>query len=151
MQTSFSDQIRQKAIDIGFDNAGIVAVERLASEHEHLDTWLAKGFHGEMAWMARESENRSDPRLIFPEARSMIVCVLNYFTDHKHSGTGKISRYAWGDDYHDVVREKLGELLEWIKAERPKANGKICVDTAPIMDKAWAARAGLAGSASTAT
>lgn len=143
MQVSLSNQIRQMARDIGFDNVGIVPVESLAVAQDHLDTWLAKGFHGEMAWMAREPEKRSDPRLIFPQARSVIVCILNYFTDHEHSATGKISRYAWGDDYHEVVREKLRELLEWIKTERPEANGKICVDTAPMMDKAWAVRAGL--------
>jgi len=76
----------------------------------------------------------------------VIVVALNYFTKHKHeknADEGKISRYAWGDDYHDVVREKLTELLDWIKSENPSAAGKICVDTAPMMDKAWAVRAGL--------
>ena len=99
-----------------------------------------------MAWLAREPEKRSDPRLLFSEAKSVIVVALNYFTKHEHKNNadkGKISRYAWGDDYHDVVREKLSELLEWIKSENPAADGKICVDTAPMMDKAWAVRAGL--------
>ncbi len=99
-----------------------------------------------MAWLAREPEKRSDPRLLFPEAQSVIVVALNYFTGHEHQidpDKGKISRYAWGDDYHDVVREKLTELLAWIKSENPTATGKICVDTAPMMDKAWAVRAGL--------
>jgi len=76
----------------------------------------------------------------------VIVVALNYFTKHKHeknADEGKISRYAWGDDYHDIVREKLTELLDWIKSENPTAAGKICVDTAPMMDKAWAVRAGL--------
>lgn len=99
-----------------------------------------------MAWLAREPEKRSDPRLIFPEAKSMVVVAMNYFTPHEHEGEpgrGKISRYAWGDDYHDVLKERLRELLEWIRAERPEAEGKVCVDTAPVMEKAWAVRAGL--------
>jgi len=75
-----------------------------------------------------------------------VAVALNYFTPHKHSelvGTGKISRYAWGDDYHDVLKEKLYELFELIKAEIPSVNGKVCVDTAPMMDKVWAERAGI--------
>lgn len=99
-----------------------------------------------MAWMAREPEKRADPKLLFPSARSVIVCALNYFTPYEHSNDpdkGKISRYAWGDDYHEVVRKKLTLLLEWIRTQRPEADGKICVDTAPMMDKAWGVRAGL--------
>lgn len=144
--TSLSAKIRQKTIEIGFHKVGIVEAAPLIDEGKLLNNWLGKGFHGEMAWMEREPEKRSDPRLLFPEARSVIVVALNYFTKHKHdddAGKGKISRYAWGDDYHDVVREKLNELLAWIKSENSNADGKICVDTAPMMDKAWAVRAGL--------
>lgn len=143
---SFSEQIKQQARDLGFQKAGIVSAEPLGDEAPRLNAWLGSGFHGEMAWLAREPEKRTDPRLIFPAARSMIVCALNYFTPHEHGNDpakGKISRYAWGDDYHDVVRQKLYLLLEWIKGERPEAEGKVCVDTAPIMDKAWAVRAGI--------
>ena len=144
--TSFAGQIKVKATEIGFEKVGVVAAEPLTAEGERLQDWLGRGHHGEMAWLAREPEKRTDPRLIFPEARSVIVVALNYYTGHNHvdsPDTGKISRYAWGDDYHDVVREKLNELLAWIKAERPEASGKVCVDTAPMMDKAWAVRAGL--------
>lgn len=139
-------KIKQKAVEVGFDKVGIVRAEELTHERERLNEWLSKNFHGEMAWMAREPDKRSDPTLLFPEAKSIVVVALNYFTDHKHaddSSKGKISRYAWGDDYHDVLREKLTELLDWITSEIPNANGKICVDTAPFMDKAWAVRAGL--------
>ncbi len=141
-----SNEIKKKAVEIGFDKIGIVPAEPLIDEHERLEDWLERGFHGEMAWMEREPEKRSDPRLLFPEAKSVIVVALNYFTDHEHkddADSGKLSRYAWGDDYHDVVREKLNELLTWIKIQQPSADGKICVDTAPMMDKAWAVRAGL--------
>jgi epoxyqueuosine reductase len=99
-----------------------------------------------MAWLEREPEKRADPRLLMPGAKSVVVVAHNYFTPHKHGesdSNGKISRYAWGDDYHDILREKLSALLEWIKSHRPEVNGKVCVDTAPFMDKAWAVRAGL--------
>jgi epoxyqueuosine reductase len=143
---SFSEQIKNMAVANGFQKVGIVAAEPLIDENIRLNTWLASDFHGEMAWMEREPEKRSDPRLIFPEAKSVIVLALNYYTSHEHgenADEGKLSRYAWGDDYHDVVREKLADLLTWIKSENPLAEGKICVDTAPMMDKAWAVRAGL--------
>ncbi|MBK8465503.1 MAG: tRNA epoxyqueuosine(34) reductase QueG [Chloracidobacterium sp.] len=143
---SLSEKIKQKAIEIGFQKVGIVEAANLIEEGARLNEWLNKGFHGEMTWLARDPDKRSDPRLLFPEARSVIVVLLNYYTDHQHDQNtekGKLSRYAWGDDYHDVVSEKLKELFAWIKAESPNAEGKICVDTAPMMDKAWAVRAGL--------
>jgi len=141
-----AEKIKQKAIEIGFSKVGIVPAEPLVSEGARLKDWLERGFQGEMAWLEREPEKRSDPRLLFPEARSVIVVALNYYTKHAHETsprTGKISRYAWGDDYHDIVRGKLTELLDWIKSENSSTAGKICVDTAPMMDKAWAVQAGL--------
>jgi epoxyqueuosine reductase len=144
--TSITEKICNKALEIGFHKAGVARAEPLREEGARLEEWLEKGFHGEMAWLEREPEKRSDPSLIFPGAKSMIVVALNYYTPHEHENVpqkGKISRYSWGDDYHDVVKQKLRELLEWIKAEVPGADGKVCVDTAPVMDKAWAVRAGL--------
>jgi epoxyqueuosine reductase len=143
---TLTEKIKQKALEIGFHKIGIARAEPLAEEGEHLKQWLANEFHGEMRWLEREPEKRSDPKLLFPEAKSIVVVALNYFTPHQHEENpvkGKVSRYAWGDDYHDVVKEKLRRLLDWIKTENPHAEGKICVDTAPIMDKAWAVRAGL--------
>ena len=143
---SFTENIRKKAQAIGFHKIGIVRAEPLEAERQHLEDWLNQNYHGEMRWMEREPEKRADPKLLFPEAESIIVVALNYYTPHEHEENhdkGKISRYAWGDDYHDVLKEKLRELFDWIKMENPEAEGKICVDTAPIMDKAWAVRAGL--------
>lgn len=143
---SFSARIKQKAEGLGFHKTGIVQTVPLTRERTRLSEWLGRDFHGEMRWLEREPEKRADPHLFFPEARSLIVVLLNYYTDHKHqenSEKGKLSRYAWGDDYHDVVREKLNELLAWIKSENPAADGKVCVDTTPVMEKAWAVRAGL--------
>jgi epoxyqueuosine reductase len=143
---SLTDKIRKKALEIGFHKIGFARAEPLSEEGAKLREWLKKDYQGEMAWLEREPEKRADPSLVFPDARSIIVLALNYYTPHEHEpdpAKGKISRYAWGDDYHDVVKKKLRELLEWIRSEIPGAEGKVCVDTAPVMDKAWAVRAGL--------
>jgi len=139
-------RIRERAFELGFHKVGIVPAAALAEERMRLEEWLRRGYHGEMRWMERDPAQRTDPRLVFPAARSIVVVALNYYTPHEHDddpATGKISRYAWGDDYHDVVGEKLRELLAWIKEQYPEAEGKTCVDIQPLMDKAWAARAGL--------
>ncbi|MBA3335583.1 MAG: tRNA epoxyqueuosine(34) reductase QueG [Acidobacteria bacterium] len=143
---SLTLKIKQKAFEIGIHEIGIVRAEPLERESEHFKEWLVKNFHASMQWMEREPEKRSDPKLIFPNAKSVIVVALNYYTPHEHEEStekGKVSRYAWGDDYHDVLKEKLRELFSFIKTIDETADGKICVDTAPIMDKAWAVRAGL--------
>jgi epoxyqueuosine reductase len=141
-----AENIKQRALFEGFNKVGIVGAESLEDEGRRLKEWLARGHHGEMSWMARDVHKRIDPREIFPPARSVVVVALNYFTPHQHQqnpATGKVSRYAWGDDYHDVVKEKLVSLLEWIREQEPSAEGKVCVDIQPVMDKAWAVRAGL--------
>ena len=144
--TGLTKKIKQKAAEIGFHKIGIARAVPLETERQRLFEWLEKDFQGEMEWMKREPEKRTDPRMIFPAAESVIVVALNYFTAHEHEEmdeAGKISRYAWGDDYHDVLKEKLRELLAFIKTLDESADGKVCVDTAPVLDKAWAVRAGL--------
>lgn len=145
-------RIKQYARELGFDLVGIVPADPLDEERTRLEEWLARGFHGEMQWLAANEnypdniERRTNPRVHFPQARSVVVVALNYFTPHEHgtdAAHGKISRYAWGDDYHDVVGENLKHLLAWIKHEWTEAEGKICCDIQPMMDKAWAVRAGL--------
>ena len=141
---TLSEQIKTWALEVGFDKVGIARAERLEKEGAHLFQWLDAGYHGEMAWMERWRDQRVDPGELLPNAKSVVAVALNYFTPHRHDDRpGKISRYAWGDDYHDVVKEKLYQLLERIEHAAPDANGKVCIDTAPIMDKAWAVRAGL--------
>lgn len=138
--------IKQYAAELGFARVGIVPVQPLEDEGQRLREWLETGNHGTMAWLEREPAKRADPSQLLPGARSMIVVAENYFTSHKHDEDprkGKISRYAWGDDYHDVVREKLIRLLNYLGEIAPNATGKICVDTVPIMEKAWAVRAGI--------
>jgi epoxyqueuosine reductase len=141
-----STRIKERARELGFHKVGIVPASALTEERARLTEWLARGLHGEMRWMERDPAQRTDPSLLFPQARSVIVVALNYYTLHRHeddTATGKISRYAWGDDYHEVLGEKLKKLLAWIKEEWPEAEGKTCVDIQPVMDKAWAVRAGL--------
>ncbi len=141
-----ADAIKERARAEGFTKVGIVSAASLDDEGRRLKEWLARGYHGTMSWMARDVEKRISPREIFPEARSVIVVALNYYTPQQHEqnpATGKVSRYAWGDDYHDVVAEKLRALLARIKEQEPRAEGKVCVDIQPVMDKAWAVRAGL--------
>jgi len=138
--------IKERALFEGFNKVGIAGASSLDDEGRRLKEWLSRSYHGEMSWMAREVEKRIDPRQIFPHAKSVVVVALNYYTPHKHQqnpATGKVSRYAWGDDYHDVMKQKLGSLLSWIREQEPAAEGKICVDIQPTMDKAWAVRAGL--------
>jgi epoxyqueuosine reductase len=146
-----SSNIKHYARTCGFDKIGIVPAEALTEEGAHLHDWVARGFHGQMkymepGYMARDPQHRSDPRLLLPSAKSVVCVALNYYRPEKHldsPDTGKISRYAWGDDYHDVLRDKLKALLAWMQQQQPEVEGKICVDTTPVMDKAWAVRAGI--------
>lgn len=140
---SLSANIKQFAIDAGFDRVAFVPAVKLDDEAERLNDWLNAGYNASMEWIARDPQRRTDPREIFPAARSVVVVLKNYYTDHRHTSPGKISRYAWGDDYHDVVGSGLRAVLQRIRDEVPEADGKVCVDTAPMMDKAWAVRAGL--------
>ncbi len=145
-RTCRAAQIKERALQEGFHKVGIVSAAPLMEEGARLAEWLRRGFHGEMRWMERDPTQRTDPCQLFPAARSVVVVALNYYTPHEHAddpAIGKISRYAWGDDYHDVVGEKLKSLLAWIKKQWPEAEGKTCVDIQPMMDKAWAVRAGL--------
>src|SRR5690242_13152825 len=141
-----TEGIKQRARFEGFDKVGIVRCEPLEDEGRRLREWLSRNFQGEMSWMQRDPEKRIDPTQLFPTARSVVVVALNYFAPERHHnnpGTGKVSRYAWGDDYHEIVGAKLQSLLRWVKEMVPHAEGKVCVDIQPVMDKAWAVRAGL--------
>ena len=141
-----TEEVRRCALALGFQKVGVARAEALTEERARLEEWLARGHHAGMSWMARDVARRTDPRELLEGARSVVVVALNYFTPHQHTdepGSGKISLYAWGDDYHDVLGERLCALLEQVKELAPGVRGKVCVDAQPAMDKAWAVRAGL--------
>lgn len=145
MQTP-TERIKEKALAIGFSKVGIAGVKHLSDESVHLTEWLRRGYHGTMDWMARSPERRADPRLVLPDASSVICVAMNYYVDVRfpgEPGRGKISRYAWGDDYHLIMTERLGELEGFIKELAPQSVTRQYVDTGPVMEKAWAAEAGL--------
>ena len=138
-------KIKEKARTLGFDAIGIAPVEALPGEL--LQIWLARQYHGKMSYMERTSEKRVDPKKVLPNVRSIISLSLNYFHDYElpyeQSQRGVISRYASGEDYHEVLGKKLGKLLDYICELEPEAEGKIYVDTGPVMDKHWAAHSGV--------
>lgn len=146
MEKVQASEIKRQAYEFGFHKIGIVPATALTEEGIQLQAWLNNNFHGTMHYLARDPAKRADPRLLLPSAKSVVCVALNYYRPEKHSeaeSTGKVSRYAWGDDYHDVLQDKLKALRDWILTEAPEVESKICVDTAPMMDKAWAVRAGL--------
>ncbi|MFQ3582607.1 tRNA epoxyqueuosine(34) reductase QueG [Chloracidobacterium validum] len=139
-------RLKAQALAVGFSKVGIARAEALEPEGDRLRTWLARGYHATLGWMERTADQRANPARLLPGVKSVVAVALNYDTPPRHVDApeiGKISRYAWGDDYHDVLTAKLTALLDWIRAECPGANGYIAVDAQPVMDKAWAVRAGL--------
>ncbi len=114
--------------------------------YDHLTDWLQRGYHGAMAWMGREPARRADPRLVLEGCRSVISLGMNYYTDYRAdegTGRGRIARYAWGQDYHRTLKERLEQLETRIKSLAPEAETRGYVDTGPVMEKAWAQQAGL--------
>jgi len=139
-------KIKGKAMELGFNKAGIARAEPLEAEGLHLREWLSRGYQGTMDWMSGNIEKRVDPSTIVPGARSVIAVAMNYYTDVQHvtePGVGKISRYAWGDDYHDILAGRLKLLWSWMQQEFPGVEGRYYADTGPLMDKVWAERAGI--------
>ncbi len=145
-----SRAIKQEALALGFDAVGIARVPPAASNEHALLTrlrqWLERGYHGTMTWMSRTPENRADPGLVLAGCRSVIAVGANYLTVHRadeRPGHGRIARYAWGQDYHGVLGDRLAQLERRIHVLSPEAVTRAYVDTGPVMEKAWAERAGL--------
>lgn len=124
---------------------GIARAEFLETEAPRLEDWLKKGMHGEMQYMENHFDKRLDPRLLVDGAKSVISLALNYYTDQEQADplAPKISKYAYGTDYHFVIKDKLKELLRVINEQIGEVNGRAFVDSAPVLDKAWAKKAGL--------
>jgi epoxyqueuosine reductase len=138
-------RIKEKARDLGFLECGISRAGSLEEDALRLRTWLDNGFHGQMGYLENHFEKRTDPRRLVEGARSLIVVLQNYHTEEEQQDpeAPRISRYAFGRDYHRIVRKKLNLLLQWIQKEIAPVSGRAFVDSAPLMERAWAARAGL--------
>ncbi|MGB1019799.1 MAG: tRNA epoxyqueuosine(34) reductase QueG [Flavobacteriaceae bacterium] len=141
----YSQAIKKKAKALGFLSCGISQATFLEDEAPRLEQWLKQGNHGQMTYMERHFDKRLDPRLLVPGAKSVVSLLLNYHTDQKQTDpeAPKISTYAYGKDYHFVIKDKLKQLMHFIQDEIGTVGGRVFVDSAPVMDKAWAAKSGL--------
>ena len=142
---TITHQIREEATRLGFSFVGIARAERLDEEALRLETWLNSGFHGQMHYMANHFEKRVDPRQLVDGAKSVICLLYNYYTDKEPADkeAPKISKYAYGKDYHYVIKQKLKDLLAFIQEQAGQINGRCFVDSAPVMERDWAKRAGI--------
>ncbi len=144
MKSRYTNLLKAKARALGFEYCGISKAEFLKEEAPRLESWLQQGRHGSMNWMENHFDKRLDPRLLIEGARSVVSLLLNYYPEEKiESSEYKISKYAYGKDYHTVIKDKLKELIDFLKTEIGDINGRAFVDSAPVMDKVWAKKSGL--------
>ena len=137
-------KIKSKAKRLGFLSCGISKAEFLEEEAPRLENWLNKNMHGEMAYMENHFDKRLDPTILVPDSKSVISLLLNYFpSEAQVENTYKISKYAYGTDYHFIIKDKLKQLMDFISEEIGEVRGRAVVDSAPVLDKAWAAKSGL--------
>ncbi len=136
--------VKQEAALLGFDFCGISKAEFLEEEAPRLENWLKNNYHGQMDYMANHFDKRLDPRLLVDDAKSVISLLCNYYPEQSQSSDDvKISKYAYGNDYHEVIKSKLKHLLNILTEKIGKINGRVFVDSAPVLDKAWAKKSGL--------
>jgi epoxyqueuosine reductase len=142
---SNSAAIKEKALELGFADCGFSLAEPLPEDAIRLQEWLDRGYHAHMGYMANHFEKRTDPTLLVEGARSVISLLYNYYTDKKQSDpeAPEISKYAYGRDYHFVLKELMNVLFDFIQSLHPGARGRVFVDSAPVLDRAWARKAGL--------
>tara|TARA_B100000214_G_C23943780_1_gene617010 strand:+ start:710 stop:1633 length:924 start_codon:yes stop_codon:yes gene_type:complete len=141
-----SKSIKDKAQELGFHKVGITQAVETKRAQNYLEKWLFKENHASMEWMMKRKNERGNIHNYFPEAKSVISVAMNYYTGKNQSDINskyKFSNYAWGDDYHKILKKRIYELLRWIKEESLHTKGLVCVDTSPVMDKVWAQKAGL--------
>lgn len=143
-KNEYSKLIKAEAKRLGFLSCGISNAGFLEEEALRLENWLNQNQHGEMKYMENHFDKRLNPTLLVDDAKSVISLLLNYYpSEAQNSDSYKISKYAYGQDYHFVIKEKLKELLHTIQTEIGKVSGRAFVDSAPVLDKAWAAKSGL--------
>ena len=141
----YSALIKAEALRLGFMQCGIAKADFLEDEAPRLENWLKNQHHGEMNYMENHFDKRLDPRLLVDDAKSVISLTLNYYPESQQQDpeAPKISKYAYGMDYHLVIKEKLFQLLNFISEEIGEVSGRAFVDSAPVLDRAWAKRAGI--------
>jgi len=147
VQDRLARATKQEAARLGFEGCGLSAAEPLDEEAVRLEQWLLEGRHGTMDWMEHHFDKRTDPTKLVDGAETVISVLHNYYQPVEPPDdpeVGKISRYAWGTDYHEIMKEKLYLLYQWLQETvETDINGRAFVDSAPVMDKAWARRSGL--------
>ena len=142
----FTAEIKQKANELGFEKIGIAKVGPTNNAKSKLDDWILRGNHASMDWIDKRKNERGNIYNYFPEAVSIISVGMNYYSGYSQNDLSsklKFSNYAWGEDYHSVLKTRLRILLEWIKFASVEIEGIVCVDTSPVMEKVWAEKAGL--------
>jgi epoxyqueuosine reductase len=144
LQGTHTNLIKQEAQRLGFDACGVSIAVQLDDDARRLEAWLNNGFHGKMQYMENHFDLRTDPRKLVPGAKSVVTLLLNYYPEqHQQPDAPKIAKYAYGTDYHYVIREKLNALLAFIKENIGEVNGRGFVDSAPVLERSWAVRSGL--------
>ena len=142
--STYSNLIKQESKRLGFESCGISKAQFLKEEASNLEQWLKNGFHGKMKYMENYFDKRLDPRLLVEDAKSVISLSFNYFPKEvQKKSTYKIAKYAYGEDYHHVVKSKLKELTYFIQETIGEVNGRAFVDSAPVLERVWAQKAGL--------
>ncbi len=136
--------IKEEAKRLGFSFCGISKAEFLSEEAPRLENWLKNNMHGQMDYMANHFDKRLDPRLLVEGSKSVVSLLYNYYPSQKQTENApKLSKYAFGDDYHNVIKNKLKEFVNALKERIGEVNGRVFTDSAPVMDKAWAKKSGL--------
>jgi epoxyqueuosine reductase len=141
----YTHLVKQVATELGFSFCGISKAEFLKEEAPQLEAWLKRGYQGKMSYLENHFDKRLDPTLLVPGAKSVVSLIYNYFPEKDLTAGGnlKVAKYAYGEDYHFVVKDKLKTFLERLQAEAGEINGRAFVDSAPVMERAWARRSGI--------
>ncbi len=143
-KTDYTSFVKSTALSLGFDYCGISKAERLDDDARRLESWLNKGFNGKMTYMENYFDMRVDPAKLVPGAKSVITLLLNYFPSEKQKeDVPQISKYAFGNDYHEVIKSKLKIFLQVLKENIGEINGRGFTDSAPVLERSWAQKSGI--------
>ena len=144
-KSEYTQLIKNKALALGFDFCGIAQAEFLEEEAPRLEQWLNQHMHGQMAYMANHFDKRLDPTRLVEDAKSVVTLLYNYYPEQEipQEDNYKISKYAYGEDYHFVIKRKLHELMNTIQEEIGEVHGRAFVDSAPVMERVWAKKSGV--------